>query len=566
MTRTTLLVRTILFHWRTNLAVWLGVVAGTAVIGGALIVGDSVRGSLRDMTLARLAGVDMALTGPRFFREQLVADLAPTTGPRLSLATAAILLPASLEKRSPGGASALTRAGRANAIGLDSNSWSLIVNGGNPQSIDETDLVLSSRLARDLEAAPGDEVTLLVELPSDIPRDALLGKRDQTAVEIPLTVRTILDEKSPGARFGLRPDQQLPLNAFVSLKTLQERLGLASRAPTQRDARSVPARVNTILRFHPEADGSGGKDPVEAARVLNLNLQKVWQLDDFHARLVINDKYDYISLESERMILDRPIAEAAREVAQRLGCRTSGVLAYIANEISLAGHAADGERPPSKPAYSRYSVVAGLDPEVLAADARPPFGPFSFQEPKDSPRLGEGDIEQADGIGEIVINDWLADDLGAKVGDVARLTYFAVGSHGELPEEERRFKVRGIVALEGTVAADRGLIPEVHGITDVNSFDDWDAPFPMKKVTKRDDAYWSKYRATPKAFVTLKTAQHLWQSRYGDLTSLRVAPIEGKSLADSKKLMSEDLLKQLSPAEMGLSFQPVRYQGLQAAS
>ena len=61
MTRTTLLLRTILFHWRTNLAVWLGVVAGTAVIGGALIVGDSVRGSLRDMTLARLAGVDMEI-------------------------------------------------------------------------------------------------------------------------------------------------------------------------------------------------------------------------------------------------------------------------------------------------------------------------------------------------------------------------------------------------------------------------------------------------------------------------------------------------------------------------
>ena len=49
MTRTTLLIRTLLYHWRTNLAVGLGVVAGTAVIGGALLVGDSVRGSLREM-------------------------------------------------------------------------------------------------------------------------------------------------------------------------------------------------------------------------------------------------------------------------------------------------------------------------------------------------------------------------------------------------------------------------------------------------------------------------------------------------------------------------------------
>ena len=38
MSRLTLLFRTLLFHWRTNLAVALGVVVGTAVIGGALIV------------------------------------------------------------------------------------------------------------------------------------------------------------------------------------------------------------------------------------------------------------------------------------------------------------------------------------------------------------------------------------------------------------------------------------------------------------------------------------------------------------------------------------------------
>ena len=88
----------------------------------------------------------------------------------------------------------------------------------------------------------------------------------------------------------------------------------------------------------------------------------------------------------------------------------------------------------------------------------------------------------------------------------------------------------------------------------------------MKPVTKRDDAYWTKYRATPKAFVALKTAQELWGSRYGNLTSLRVAPIAGKSLEESQKTLSAALLKQLDPAELGLSFQPVKYQQLQASS
>lgn len=563
MTRWTFLLRTLVYHWRTNLAVWLGVVAGTAVIGGALVVGDSVRGSLRDMTLARLGPVDFSLSGPRFFREQLAADLdAQITTSQLD-AVPAILVPGSLEKRGPGETSARTRAGRVNILGVGKRSPVLDQNGG-PLVPDDTRVILSARLARDLEVSAGDDVTLLVELPSDIPRDALLGKRDQTSVQIPLTVHLVLPDDAAGSRFGLRPDQQLPSNAFVSLKMLQDRLGLSGRDPTPRDPRSSAARVNTTFVLKPAA--ANFPDPPAFAGTLNELLSSRWKLEDLNIRIVPNEKLQYLSLESERMILERPVAKAARDVATRLGCAVSPVLAYIANEISVVKRMAEPEEPQEAPAYSRYSVVVGLDPELFAPDAAPPFGPFRFTAPDAAPALAEGDIERPGGTGEIILNDWLAQDLKASVGDVVRLTYHVVGSHGELPEEERRFKVRGIVSLDDPIAADRGLVPEVHGITDVNSFDEWQAPFEMKTVTKRDDAYWARYRATPKAFVTLKTARHLWQSRYGDLTSLRIAPAPGKTLEETRGLVTGELLSQLKPAEMGLSFQPVKYLGLKAAS
>ena len=75
MSTFTLIRRSLVHYWRTNLAVLLGVIAATAVIGGALIVGDSVRDSLRQMSLDRLGGVDDALVGLRFFRQQLAEDL-----------------------------------------------------------------------------------------------------------------------------------------------------------------------------------------------------------------------------------------------------------------------------------------------------------------------------------------------------------------------------------------------------------------------------------------------------------------------------------------------------------
>jgi hypothetical protein len=47
MTRFRFLVRSLRFYWRTNLAVLLGVIAGTAVIGGALIVAGYLGAALR---------------------------------------------------------------------------------------------------------------------------------------------------------------------------------------------------------------------------------------------------------------------------------------------------------------------------------------------------------------------------------------------------------------------------------------------------------------------------------------------------------------------------------------
>ncbi|MCB0294884.1 MAG: hypothetical protein KDG51_06515, partial [Calditrichaeota bacterium] len=67
--------KNLLYYWRINLAVVLGAAIAAAVLTGALLVGDSVRGSLRDMTLERLGDIDYALVSERFFRAALAEDL-----------------------------------------------------------------------------------------------------------------------------------------------------------------------------------------------------------------------------------------------------------------------------------------------------------------------------------------------------------------------------------------------------------------------------------------------------------------------------------------------------------
>ena len=77
MTITTLILRSLRFHARTHLGAGLGAAVGSSVLIGALVVGDSVRGSLRDMALARLGPIQLALSSnDRFFRSELAAALA----------------------------------------------------------------------------------------------------------------------------------------------------------------------------------------------------------------------------------------------------------------------------------------------------------------------------------------------------------------------------------------------------------------------------------------------------------------------------------------------------------
>jgi hypothetical protein len=80
-----------------HLAVALGVAAATAVLTGALLVGDSVRGSLKQLALDRLGNIDQALITDRFFRQQMAADFAQKrTGSQVA---PAILFPAVTAER-----------------------------------------------------------------------------------------------------------------------------------------------------------------------------------------------------------------------------------------------------------------------------------------------------------------------------------------------------------------------------------------------------------------------------------------------------------------------------------
>src|SRR6476469_5788793 len=80
MSKLRLLLENLLYFRWANLAVLLGMAVATAVLTGALMVGDSVRGSLRALAVQRLGNVDHALVATRFFEQSLGERVAGNDG------------------------------------------------------------------------------------------------------------------------------------------------------------------------------------------------------------------------------------------------------------------------------------------------------------------------------------------------------------------------------------------------------------------------------------------------------------------------------------------------------
>src|SRR5688572_1489159 len=219
MSITRLIVRSAAYHWRTNVAVSLGVAAAVAVLGGALLVGDSVRGSLRDLVLSRLGRTGQVISSPAFFREALAADLSGR-GP----AGAVPLIAArGFVTHEPSG----RRAANVLVYGVDERFWRF--HGLEPRD----GVLVSPALRAELVVDAGDVLLTRLQKPSEIPLESVFAHKDDLGRTIRLAVAGTLPAAELG-EFSLQPQQAEVRAMFAPLRRIQRDL-------------AVPGKVNTIL-------------------------------------------------------------------------------------------------------------------------------------------------------------------------------------------------------------------------------------------------------------------------------------------------------------------------------
>jgi len=367
-------------------------------------------------------------------------------------------------------------------------------------------VAVNQRVARELGLAVGDELSLRVARPGLLPRDAPLSSRkDKLSSFVTLKVNAVIPDSSLG-RFSLEANQASPRNVFVRLAWLQ-------------DQTDLKGKVNRLL--------IGAGEPPRTTEELQAALAKCWDLRLAGTTLVGFENQDVVQLESDRVFLDPTVARAALAVPGTPP--PVGVLSYLVNSLS-AGSGAGRRRTP-------YSFMNACSP---------------------SPDAGLSPVPADMKDDEILINRWLADQLAATTGTAVTVAYYELLPSGDFVEKQRPFTVRSIVEMN-RLAGEKEFMPQFPGLSDVDSCKDWDVGMPMEEEALKDkpnEEYWNQYRATPKAFITLRTGQAMWGNRFGDLTAIRY-PID--RVPDLTALT-----RAINPADLGLVFLPVSEQALTA--
>jgi ABC-type lipoprotein release transport system permease subunit len=607
MTFGRLLWRNLLGHWRGNLAVLLGVAVGSAVLTGALLVGDSLRGSLRDLTLRQLGWVDHVLISQRFIRQDLVDDL------KAERVSPAIILQGAANRSADSNVSSSQEpnihVGRVTILGITEQFWPdgqapLGKDFWLPQESVEADkpqVVLNHELARQLHVQEGSRITLSFPKPTSIPRETLLGRREpqQVLASFDVKVAAVLPDHAPGAQFSLQPSSALPRNVFIPLAVIQAKLDQEARREgsnlSLKDrvnaifARGSTAELDRNLATHLTLDDWGLvlHDPESRTRDLFARLsprahtdrltERQWKgrvagrfAQDADLSAVIAG-LDTSPLAASRAILYQPVLTRQNVKAY---FERRGVLDLESRQLLLDSQTAEAALAAAKETRlnaaptlvyladkisigdhsTSYAIVAALDRSLV-----PPRS-MNFDD-------------------DILLIQTTKPLLPGKWGDLVKVSYYDPEKEDQHRTEE--FRLTGFVGPKET-ATDPFLTPEFPGITDRTSIDQWSPPaqihFDNKRVKKPDDEqYWDEFRTMPKAYITLQRGEELWgRSRFGKYTSIRLSPNERFLFPGEREREEGDLtriaeqygkviLQKLNPEQAGLVFDAVEERRLAAS-
>ena len=294
MNRFSLSLRNLSYFLSANVLIVLGVAIGTAVLTGALLMGDSLKGSLSYMTLDRLGNIDSALMSEHFFPSSL-ADRMQAASKGGRTVVPAIVLRGTVLRRPLTDNKLLARAGRVQVVGVDPRFWSLFGEKRGPL---DDGVLINQALADALQMQAGDGLEVRIEKPQSVPSDSVLGQRGfDNALVIQTSKLAGIIPNTGAGRFTLHPTQSTPLILYVKLESLQRRLTEGQQLPA--------GSANTLLAT---ASSSGIN--------LQQEMDRVLALEDLGLILTASNDQQTQVLTTRRLLFEPEVVSAVEQACK----------------------------------------------------------------------------------------------------------------------------------------------------------------------------------------------------------------------------------------------------------
>lgn len=460
MTKSRLLLRNLVYFRAANLAVIAGMAVATAVLTGALMVGDSVRGSLRQMVQDRLGAIEFLVSSQQLFPAELSGRLMedPSLAGHVKHAWPAMLLKGAASAEGSGAGTAGVQI--------------VAVGEGSPYYVPAGQCVINGTLADVLGISePGGSLLLSLPTADQTPRDAILARRGRNEVLTGLRVKIGRIERDPGvlSMFNLAGSQRPTFNVWVNLRDVQQSM-------------DQPGMANLILL----AGADRISDPRPAMAALQDALRLKAKLEDYALRLVRSVDGTEVALVSRSTY----IVPAVDRAAQRIGIPQRRVLVYLANRVEKAG---------SPATVMHYSIVAGID--ELAG----------LKLGDDEIALNQWAAEQLKArVGDTIRLRYYQRQSNGDLAEVECPLAFRIA---------RILPMDGLGA-DKTLTPEYKGFTDADSIADWEP--PAGVKIDKRLVTRDDEDYWEKHKAAPKFFVSLASARRLWGNTWGDLTSIRI--------------------------------------------
>ncbi len=212
-------------------------------------------------------------------------------------------------------------------------------------------------------------------------------------------------------------------------------------------------------------------------QISSTDLDDIWNQE--LSGLVVRRKADFTEITSGRVFLQEKVVET---ICQD-NLASDRLFSYLVNSIEREGNSIP------------YSFITAMD-------------------------RYKGHILRKD---EILLSDYAANRLGARVGDTIRVSYYKSEGLKRLDTDARQFKVGRVVPLSEWVS-DGSLSADFPGLSNVERCTDWDSglPIQMDLITDEDERYWDLFRSTPKAIIAYDAVVGDWGNAYGSATAIRI--------------------------------------------